>query len=57
MQGKIEFSIRSAGYIVRKLNYTKMFSRPDKIVTKEELERFEKMANYDFHEMSILWKY
>ena len=42
MQGKIEFSIRSAGYIVRKLNYTKMFSRPDKIVTKEELERFEK---------------
>ena len=41
LQGKLEFSIRTSGYIVRKMNYTDLFSEPGRVVTPEELKKFE----------------
>ena len=41
LQGKLEFSVRSSGYVVRKLGYEDMLNDDDQIITKEEIKRFE----------------
>ena len=47
LQGKLEFSMRSAGYIVRKLNYSELLSDNEKLISDEEIRRFEKMFKID----------
>ena len=45
LQGKVEFSARSAGYVLRKMDYYDMLVDPDTIITKEEIEEFETLVN------------
>ena len=42
MQGKLEFSVRLAGYVFRRFDYRIMLSR-GKIRTEEVMRRFEKL--------------
>ena len=41
LQGKLEFSARTSGLLVRKINYTEMLAGPSEIITEEELNEFE----------------
>ena len=41
LQGKIEFSVRTAGFTMRKLNFTDLLSTDDYVVTDEDVKAME----------------